>query len=56
MPTFQPLDAERGRMISPTEIDRSRPVVILGWEVADRLFGEAEPIDKVIRIRGVRFE
>ncbi len=52
---FSTFDAERGRMISPTEIDRSRPVVILGWEVADRLFGEAEPIDKVIRIRGVHF-
>ena len=52
---FSTFDAERGRMISPTEVERHRPVVILGWEVADRLFGKAEPIDKVVRIRGVHF-
>ncbi|MGH9174780.1 MAG: ABC transporter permease, partial [Vicinamibacterales bacterium] len=52
---FSTFDAERGRMISPTEIERSRPVVILGWAIADRLFGDIEPIDKVIRIRGVHF-
>jgi putative ABC transport system permease protein len=52
---FSTFDAERGRMISPIEIDRSRPVVILGWAIADRLFGDVEPIDKIIRIRGVHF-
>ena len=52
---FSTFDAERGRMMSPTEVERSRPVVILGWDVADRLFGQAEPIDKIIRIRGVHF-
>src|SRR5262245_37566574 len=31
---FSTFNAERGRMLSQTEIDRSRPVVILGWEVA----------------------
>jgi putative ABC transport system permease protein len=52
---FSTFDAERGRMISRSEIDRSRPVAILGWEVADQLFGSADPLDKVIRIRGVHF-
>jgi putative ABC transport system permease protein len=52
---FSTFDAERGRMISMTEIERSRPVTILGWEVADRLFGSIDPIDKVVRIRGVHF-
>jgi putative ABC transport system permease protein len=52
---FSTFDAERGRMISHTEIDRSRPVVILGWEVADKLFRGADPIDKTVRIRGVHF-
>ena len=52
---FSTFDAERGRMISPIEIERSRPVVILGWEIADRLFGQADPIEKVVRIRGVHF-
>jgi putative ABC transport system permease protein len=52
---FSTFDAERGRMISATEIQRSRPVALLGWEVADRLFGNADPVDKIIRIRGVHF-
>src|SRR5687768_14219876 len=30
---FSTFDAERGRMLSVTEIERSRPVTILGWEV-----------------------
>jgi putative ABC transport system permease protein len=52
---FSTFNAERGRMISATEIERNRPVVILGWEIADRLFGQADPIDKIVRIRGVHF-
>jgi putative ABC transport system permease protein len=52
---FSTFDAERGRMISPTEIERHRPVVILGWEIADSLFGGADPLDKIVRIRGTHF-
>lgn len=52
---FSTFDAERGRMISPVEIEHKRPVALIGWQVADRLFGTADPIDKVIRIRGVHF-
>src|SRR5512137_916414 len=29
---------ERGRLVTPMEIDRKRPVAIIGWEVADKLF------------------
>ena len=53
--SFTTFDAERGRLMSPIEVDRSRPVVLLGWEVADRLFGTVEPIEKEIQIEGVRF-
>jgi putative ABC transport system permease protein len=52
---FTTFDAERGRLVSPTEIRRKRNVVLLGWQVADRLFGAADPIDKVVRIAGVPF-
>jgi len=52
---FTTFDAERGRMISPVEIRRKRPVALLGWQVADRLFGGADPIDKPVRIAGVNF-
>jgi putative ABC transport system permease protein len=47
---FSTFNAERGRLISPTEIDSSRPVVVLGWEVADKLFGPVDPVEKVIKI------
>ena len=52
---FATFDAERGRMMTPFEMERNRPIVLLGWDVAEQLFGEATPIDKVIRIQGVHF-
>jgi putative ABC transport system permease protein len=52
---FTTFDAERGRMVSPVEIRRKRNVALLGWQVADRLFGAADPLDKSIRIAGVSF-
>ena len=52
---FSTYTAEQGRLISPIEIDRSRPVTILGWQTADRLFGPADPIDKQITIGGLHF-
>jgi hypothetical protein len=36
---FATFTAEQGRLISPIEVDRGRPVVLLGWQTADRLFG-----------------
>ena len=52
---FTTFDAERGRMITPTEISRKRPVTLIGWRIADRLFGAADPLDKQVRIAGVPF-
>jgi putative ABC transport system permease protein len=52
---FATFDAERGRMITPTEITRKRPVTLIGWGTADRLFGGADPLDKQIKIAGVPF-
>ncbi|MGE3176877.1 MAG: ABC transporter permease [Vicinamibacterales bacterium] len=52
---FTTFDAERGRLMSPIEVDRSRRVVLLGWEVADRLFGSVDPLDKEVQVEGVRF-
>jgi putative ABC transport system permease protein len=49
-------DAERGRLMSPSEVDSARPVVVLGWQTADRLFGEnIDPLDKTVQIDGVHF-
>ncbi len=52
---FATFDAERGRMITPTEINRKRLVTLIGWGTADRLFGTEDPLDKKIRIAGVPF-
>ena len=53
---FSGYDAERGRLMSPTEVDTAQPVVILGWQTADRLFGPSvDPIDKVVQIEGIHF-
>jgi putative ABC transport system permease protein len=53
---FSSYDAERGRLMSPTEVDTARPVAVIGWGTADRLFGsEIDPLEKVIQIEGVHF-
>jgi putative ABC transport system permease protein len=52
---FANFDAERGRMMSAIEVDRSRPVALLGVDTAAALFGEENPIDKTILIEGVHF-
>jgi putative ABC transport system permease protein len=46
---------ERGRMMNPTEVDRSQPVTIIGFDVADKLFGDVSPLDKDIKIAGIPF-
>jgi putative ABC transport system permease protein len=52
LPTTQ---IERGRPITVKEFDDGRPVVLLGWEAADRLFGALDPLDKTITLAGVHF-
>jgi putative ABC transport system permease protein len=52
---FETFDAERGRMMTSSEVDRNQPVALLGWDVADQLFGEVTPIDKTIEIQGRHF-
>ena len=54
---FTSFDAERGRLMSPTEVESNRPVTVVGWQTADRLFGgDVDPIDKTIQIDGVHFK
>ena len=52
---FASFDAERGRMMSAAEVARSQPVVLLGWDIADQLFGEVNPLDHTILIQGMHF-
>jgi putative ABC transport system permease protein len=46
-PTF---DVERGRMISAFEVERARPVALIGADVAESLFGLASPLEATIRV------
>jgi putative ABC transport system permease protein len=52
---FSTYNAERGRLMNPVEVDRGRPLTVLGWQTADRLFGPADPLDKVIKIGSLHF-
>jgi putative ABC transport system permease protein len=52
---FGTFNAEHGRLISQSEIDAGRPVAVLGWEVADKLFGPADPLEKTLKIGSLHF-
>jgi putative ABC transport system permease protein len=45
----------RGRYLSATDVDTRRRVAVLGATVADRLFGDLDPIGRQIAIADVRF-
>jgi putative ABC transport system permease protein len=53
--SFGTFNAEQGRLISPAEVEAGRPVAVLGWEVADKLFGPADPLEKTIKIASLHF-
>ena len=54
--SFSGFGAERGRLMTPTEVETSRPVTVLGWQTADRLFGsEIDPLEKTVQIEGTHF-
>jgi putative ABC transport system permease protein len=52
---FATFNVDQGRMISPIEIERERALTILGAQTAERLFGQLDPIDKMIKIGGLNF-
>jgi putative ABC transport system permease protein len=53
---FSSFDAERGRLMTNAEVNTARPVTVIGWQTADRLFGtNIDPLDKVIQLEGVHF-
>ena len=52
---FTSFNAERGRLMSAVEVERGRPVAVIGWDVADELFGQTDPLEKTIRVAGLPF-
>ena len=52
---FSNYGVEHGRLITSAEVRRRRPVAIVGWGVADRLFESVDPLDKTIKIADRHF-
>ncbi|MGQ0816245.1 MAG: ABC transporter permease [Gemmatimonadota bacterium] len=48
-------DVEHGRVFTGPEARVGMPVIILGAEAAQKLFGVLEPINRTVRIQGVPF-
>lgn len=46
----------KGRFVTNLDLDRNNPVVILGPELASRLFGNIDPIGQTVRIKNVSFQ
>jgi putative ABC transport system permease protein len=44
-----------GRLPSELEVRRNRPVVLLGWDTAQKLFKDRPAIDQIIRLGGAHF-
>ena len=50
-----PAGSSSGRIFSATEMERARPVAVLGYEVADKLFAGADPLGKDVKIDEVTY-
>ncbi len=49
------LNIVEGRPFSPQEAKAGIPVVVIGWELADKLFVGTDPIDKTIKVQGLPY-
>ena len=49
------ISMDRGRFLSPLDIERSARVAVLGPDAAGRLFGRADPLGQSILLDGFRF-
>ncbi len=50
---IQPFNILQGRYFSDAEFDRGSPVVVMGYEVAEKLFGAPElAVEKQVEVRG----
>jgi putative ABC transport system permease protein len=50
------MEVERGRLFGPLEDESGLPVVVLGSETADKLFGPLDPLGRTVRIDNVAFD
>jgi putative ABC transport system permease protein len=52
---FASYRVEKGRLMSPIEVERNTPVTVIGWDVAERLFPGQDPLEKIVKIQGRHF-
>jgi putative ABC transport system permease protein len=52
---FSGYTTQAGRLPSPQEVQRNRPVALIGFETAQKLFKDRNPIDQVILLGGTHF-
>ncbi|MEP5255519.1 MAG: ABC transporter permease [Winogradskyella arenosi] len=52
---IQVMEFEKGRFYNESESNSGRPVVVIGSEIAESLFGELDPIGKKVRLYGQKF-
>jgi putative ABC transport system permease protein len=52
---FSTYVADSGRLMTAVEVERKHRVALLGWDVADRLFGDEDPLERGLKIAGVSF-
>lgn len=46
----------KGRFFTQNEIDNQRKVVVLGYEIAGKIFGENEPVGKTVKLGSTSFK
>ncbi|MDS3861433.1 ABC transporter permease [Thermosynechococcaceae cyanobacterium BACA0444] len=54
--TVRSFEVDRGRFISDADLARQNRVVVLGSDMANKLFVRQDPIGESIRIKGITFE
>jgi len=57
-PVFQKIrtiEAERGRLLSESDNDQSRRVIVIGYEAARQLFADRDPIGAQVTLNGVPY-
>ena len=52
---IQTLEFSKGRFYNESESNTGKPVIVIGDEIANSLFGELEPLGKRIRLYGQKF-
>lgn len=52
---IEPIKVEQGRFFNESESNSGVPVIVIGSEVANGLFGDTDPLGKKIRLYGQKF-